>query len=73
MKEVETQMLEHGEKLNRIQQIVEQVCKKQRESGEQHHNISMFKSHFMDTILIIIIVFLVQYFISVWSNNLTKG
>ncbi|XP_011264111.1 oxysterol-binding protein-related protein 8 isoform X2 [Camponotus floridanus] len=72
MKEVETQMLEHGEKLNRIQQIVEQVCKKQRESSEQHHNISMFKS-FMDTILIIIIVFLVQYFISVWSNNPAKG
>ncbi|XP_070167341.1 oxysterol-binding protein-related protein 8 isoform X1 [Polyergus mexicanus] len=71
MKEVESQMLEHGEKLNRIQQIVEQVCKKQRESGEQHHNISMFKS-FMDTILIIIIVFLVQYFISVWNNNPTK-
>jgi len=72
MKEVETQMLEHGEKLNRIQQIVEQVCKKQRESSEQHHNISMFKS-FVDTILIIIIVFLVQYFISVWSNNPTRG
>lgn len=72
MKEVESQMLEHGEKLNRIQQIVEQVCKKQRESGEQHHNISMFKS-FVDTILIIIIVFLVQYFVSVWSNNPTKG
>ncbi|XP_072743844.1 oxysterol-binding protein-related protein 8 isoform X3 [Anoplolepis gracilipes] len=72
MKEVENQMLEHGEKLNRIQQIVEQVCKKQRESGEQHHNISMFKS-FVDTILIIIIVFLVQYFVSVWSNNPNKG
>ncbi|XP_050465657.1 oxysterol-binding protein-related protein 8 isoform X3 [Cataglyphis hispanica] len=72
MKEVENQMLEHGEKLNRIQQIVEQVCKKQRESGEQHHNISMFKS-FVDTILIIIIVFLVQYFVSVWSNNPTNG
>ncbi|KAL6448610.1 hypothetical protein ACFW04_000463 [Cataglyphis niger] len=72
MKEVENQMLEHGEKLNRIQQIVEQVCKKQRESSEQHHNISMFKS-FVDTILIIIIVFLVQYFVSVWNNNPTKG
>lgn len=69
MKEVESQMLEHGEKLNRIQQIVEQVCKKQRESGEQHHNISMFNKSFVDTILIIIIVFLVQYFVSIWSNN----
>ncbi|KAG5320025.1 OSBL5 protein, partial [Acromyrmex heyeri] len=56
MKQVEHQMIEHGEKLNRIQQIVEQVVRKQRESGEQHHNINMFKS-FVDTILIIVIVF----------------
>ncbi|XP_024882325.1 oxysterol-binding protein-related protein 8 isoform X3 [Temnothorax curvispinosus] len=72
MKEVEHQMMEHGEKLNRIQQIVEQVVRKQRESGEQHHNINMFKS-FVDTILIIVIVFSVQYFVNVWNNNPTKG
>ncbi|XP_077268083.1 oxysterol-binding protein-related protein 8 isoform X2 [Temnothorax americanus] len=72
MKEVEHQMMEHGEKLNRIQQIVEQVVRKQRESGEQHHNINMFKS-FVDTVLIIVIVFSVQYFVNVWNNNPTKG
>lgn len=70
MKEVEHQMIEHGEKLNRIQQIVEQVVKKQRESGEQHHN--MFKN-FVDTILIIVIVFSVQYFVNIWNNDPTKG
>ncbi|XP_071560640.1 oxysterol-binding protein-related protein 8 isoform X3 [Temnothorax nylanderi] len=72
MKEVEHQVIEHGEKLNRIQQIVEQVVRKQRESGEQHHNINMFKS-FVDTILIIVIVFSVQYFVNVWNNDRTKG
>lgn len=72
MKGVEHQMIEHSEKLNRIQQIVEQVVKKQRESGEQHHNINMFKS-FVDTILIIVIVFSVQYFVNIWSNDSTKN
>ena len=72
MKQVEHQMIEHGEKLNRIQQIVEQVVRKQRESGEQHHNINMFKS-FVDTILIIIIVFSVQYFLNIWHNDPTKN
>ncbi|XP_018361280.1 PREDICTED: oxysterol-binding protein-related protein 8 isoform X4 [Trachymyrmex cornetzi] len=71
MKQVEHQMIEHGEKLNRIQQIVEQVVRKQRESGEQHHNINMFKS-FVDTILIIVIVFSVQYFLNIWHNDPTK-
>lgn len=71
MKQVDNQMLHHGEKLNRIQQIVEQIAKKQRESGEQHHSINMSKS-FIDTILIVIIVFFVQYFISLWKNNSTK-
>ncbi|XP_018308688.1 oxysterol-binding protein-related protein 8 isoform X4 [Mycetomoellerius zeteki] len=71
MKQVEHQMIEHGEKLNRIQQIVEQVVRKQRESGEQHHTINMSKS-FVDTILIIVIVFSVQYFLNIWHNDPTK-
>jgi len=72
MKQVEHQMIEHGEKLNRIQQIVEQVVRKQRESGEQHHNMNMFKS-FIDTMLIIVIVFSVQYFLNIYNNDPTKG
>ncbi|XP_012539363.1 oxysterol-binding protein-related protein 8 isoform X3 [Monomorium pharaonis] len=72
MKGIEHQTIEHGEKLNRIQLIVEQVVRKQRESGEQHHNMNMFKS-FMDTILIIVIVFSVQYFVNIWNNDPTKG
>ncbi|XP_011701289.1 PREDICTED: oxysterol-binding protein-related protein 8 isoform X1 [Wasmannia auropunctata] len=70
MKQMEHQIIEHGEKLNRIQQIVEQVVKKQRESGE-HHNINMFKS-FVDTILIIVIVFFVQYCLNIWNNDPIK-
>lgn len=65
-------MLEHGEKLNRIQHIVEQIARKQREHGEQHHNINMFKS-FIDAVIVIIIVFSVQYFTNAWSHDFTKG
>ncbi|XP_020295201.1 oxysterol-binding protein-related protein 8 isoform X4 [Pseudomyrmex gracilis] len=72
IKEVENQMLEHGEKLARIQQIVEQVARKQREFGEQHHNPTTFKS-VADTILIVIILFSVQYFVSMWNISPTKG
>ncbi|XP_011867065.1 PREDICTED: oxysterol-binding protein-related protein 8 isoform X2 [Vollenhovia emeryi] len=68
MKGIEHQMIDHGEKLNRIQLIVEQVVRKQRESGEQHHNINMFKS-FVETLLIIVIVFCVQYFVNIWNND----
>ncbi|EZA48860.1 Oxysterol-binding protein-related protein [Ooceraea biroi] len=56
IKEMESQMLEHNEKLIRIQQIVEQVARKQRESSDHYHSINIFKS-FLDTMLIIIIVF----------------
>ncbi|XP_011347678.1 oxysterol-binding protein-related protein 8 isoform X2 [Ooceraea biroi] len=72
IKEMESQMLEHNEKLIRIQQIVEQVARKQRESSDHYHSINIFKS-FLDTMLIIIIVFSVQYFVSIWNNDLTKG
>lgn len=65
-------MLEHGDRLNRIQHILEQLAIKQREQGDQHHSISMLKS-FIDTILVIIIVFSVQYFVKIWTDEPSGG
>ncbi|XP_043512422.1 oxysterol-binding protein-related protein 8 isoform X4 [Frieseomelitta varia] len=72
IKDVERQMLEHGDRLNRIQHILEQLAIKQREQGDQHHSISMLKS-FIDTILVIIIVFSVQYFVKIWTDEPSGG
>ncbi|XP_014468770.1 PREDICTED: oxysterol-binding protein-related protein 8 isoform X3 [Dinoponera quadriceps] len=72
IKEVEHQMLEHGEKLNRIQHIVEQVAKKQREYAELQHNKNLFKS-FLDVVFILIIVFFTFYFANIWIRDSNKG
>ncbi|CAK9823249.1 Oxysterol-binding protein-related protein 8, partial [Anthophora retusa] len=40
IKEIERQVLEYGDRLNRIQHILEQLAIKQREQGDQHHTIS---------------------------------
>lgn len=65
-------MLEYGNKLNRIQHIVEQLAIRQREQGDQHHSISMFKS-FIDTVVVIVIVFTVQYFLKIWNEEPSGG
>ncbi|XP_076674874.1 oxysterol-binding protein-related protein 8 isoform X2 [Andrena cerasifolii] len=72
IKEVERQMLEYGDKLNHIQHVIEQLARKQREQGDQHHSISMLKS-FIDTILVIVIVFSVQYFVKIWNEEPSGG
>ncbi|EFN83933.1 Oxysterol-binding protein-related protein 8 [Harpegnathos saltator] len=72
IKEVEHQMLEHGEKLNRIQYIVEQTAKKQREYAELQHNKSFLKSC-VDIIFILITFFFMLYFANIWIRNSTKG
>ncbi|XP_015435808.1 PREDICTED: oxysterol-binding protein-related protein 8 isoform X1 [Dufourea novaeangliae] len=72
VKDVERRMLEYGEKLNRIQYITEQHAIRQREQGEHHHTISMLKS-FIDTILVIVIVFFVQYFVKIWNEEPSGG
>ncbi|XP_076160110.1 oxysterol-binding protein-related protein 8 isoform X2 [Ptiloglossa arizonensis] len=72
IKEVERQMVEYGEKLNRIQYIIEQLAIRQREQGDQNHSISMLKN-FIDTILVIVIVFFVQYFVKIWSKEPSGG
>lgn len=65
-------MFEYGDKLNRIQHVIEQLARKQREQGDQHHSISMLKS-FIDTILVIVIVFSVQYFVKIWNEEPSGG
>ncbi|XP_076386413.1 oxysterol-binding protein-related protein 8 isoform X5 [Megachile rotundata] len=72
IKEVERQMMEYGDKLNRIQHILEQLAIRQREQADQHHSISMLKS-FIDTILVIVIVFSVQYFVKIWNEEPNGG
>lgn len=72
MKDVERQMLQYGEKLNRIQHIIEQLAIRQREQGDQHHTISMLKN-FIDTILVVVIVLSVQYFAKIWTAEPSGG
>lgn len=64
-------MIEYGDKLNHVQHILEQLVIKQREQSDQHHSIIMLKN-FIDTILVIIIVFSVQYFVKIWTDE-TSG
>ncbi|XP_014615035.1 PREDICTED: oxysterol-binding protein-related protein 8 isoform X4 [Polistes canadensis] len=67
-KDIENQISEYGEKLNRIQHLIEQLAVRQRAQIEQQHHINVFKS-FLDTILVIVVVFLVQYFMKVWNTG----
>ncbi|XP_032676276.1 oxysterol-binding protein-related protein 8 isoform X3 [Odontomachus brunneus] len=71
IKEVEHQMLEHSEKLNRIQHIVEQVAKKQREYAELQRNKNLFKN-FMDVVFILITAFFTSYLANIFRDS-TKG
>ncbi|XP_017886101.1 oxysterol-binding protein-related protein 8 isoform X2 [Ceratina calcarata] len=72
IKDLDRQMLEYGNKLNRVQHIVEQLAIRQREQGDQHHSINMMKN-FIDTILVIVIVFSVQYFVKIWNDEPSGG
>ncbi|XP_043673030.1 oxysterol-binding protein-related protein 8 isoform X1 [Vespula pensylvanica] len=70
-KDIENQLSEYGEKLNRIQHLIEQLAVRQRAQIEQHH-INVLKS-FMDIILVIVVVFLMQYFMKVWNTGLNTS
>ncbi|KAK2575022.1 hypothetical protein KPH14_008769 [Odynerus spinipes] len=72
MKDVENQISEYGEKINHVQHLIEQLAVRQRAQIEQQHHINVIKS-FLDTILVIIVVFLVQYFMKVWNAEPSKG
>ncbi|XP_043495977.1 oxysterol-binding protein-related protein 8 isoform X1 [Polistes fuscatus] len=67
-KDIENQISEYSEKLNRIQHLIEQLAVRQRAQIEQQHHINVFKS-FLDTILVIVVVFLVQYFMKIWNTG----
>ncbi|XP_046825193.1 oxysterol-binding protein-related protein 8 isoform X2 [Vespa crabro] len=67
-KDIDNQLSEYGEKLNRIQHLIEQLAVRQRAQIEQQHHINVLKS-FLDTILVIVVVFLVQYFMKIWNTG----
>lgn len=68
IKEVESQMIEQGEKLNRIQRSLEQLAIRQRTQREQNSNSNILRSS-IDTIIVIAIVFFVQYIIKFFSHS----
>lgn len=68
IKEVECQVLEHGEKLNRIQRMLEQLAIRQRGQRDQNVSSSVLKNC-VDTLIVIVVVFFVQYFMKLWNRN----
>lgn len=68
IKEIESQILEQNEKLDRIQRMLEQLGMRQRTQREQNYNTNMMKN-FVDTIIVIVVVFFVQYIMKIWARN----
>lgn len=68
IKEIENQVLEQNEKLDRIQRMLEQLAMRQRTQREQSYNTNMMKN-FVDTIIVIVVVFFVQYIMKLWARN----
>ncbi|XP_015121119.1 oxysterol-binding protein-related protein 8 isoform X5 [Diachasma alloeum] len=68
IKEVESRMLQQGEQLNRIQRTLEQLVIRQRGQKESSYNANMMKN-FMDTVIVIVVVFFVQYIFKMWNRN----
>lgn len=67
MKQMEGQMFDHGEKLGRIQRAMEQLAARQRINRDQN-NTNMLKN-FVDTLIVIVVVFFVQYFLKIWNRE----
>ncbi|XP_043462692.1 oxysterol-binding protein-related protein 8 isoform X3 [Leptopilina heterotoma] len=73
VKGMEDRLTEHSEKLNQIQRLIEQLAIRQRGLRDNQNNINMLKN-FIDTFIVIVVVFFVQYFIKVWNGSAeTKG
>ncbi|XP_063988717.1 oxysterol-binding protein-related protein 8 isoform X3 [Diachasmimorpha longicaudata] len=68
IKEVESRMLQQGEQLNRIQRTLEQLAIRQRSQKESSYNANMVKN-FVDTVIVIVVVFFVQYIFKMWNRN----
>ncbi|XP_043268803.1 oxysterol-binding protein-related protein 8 isoform X3 [Venturia canescens] len=72
IKEMEVRMMEHGEKLNRIQRTLEQLAVRQRLQRDNNYNTNMLKN-FIDTMIVIVVVFFVQYLIKIWNRDNTDN
>ena len=73
MKGLEERLSDHSEKLNQIQRLIEQMAIRQRGQMENQNNTNIFKN-FIDTFIVIVVVFFVQYVIKVWTGPAeTKG
>ncbi|XP_012280377.1 oxysterol-binding protein-related protein 8 isoform X3 [Orussus abietinus] len=73
IKEMENRMIDHGEKLNRMQRLLEQLAIRQRDLKEQS-GVGLTRNIF-DTIIVIIAVFFVQFISKFWGSEtgVTKG
>ena len=73
VKGMENRLSDHSEKLNQIQRLIEQIAIRQRGLRDYQNNVNIFKN-FIDTFIIIVVVFFVQYVIKVWTGSSeTKG
>lgn len=61
-------MAEHGEKLNRIQHIVEQLAIKQRDQKNNVSDVKLSRS-LMDTGIVVAVIFVIQYILKLWSDR----
>lgn len=50
--------------------MLEQLAMRQRTQREQSYNTNMMKN-FVDTVIVIVVVFFVQYLMKIWSRNNT--
>ncbi|XP_015591922.1 oxysterol-binding protein-related protein 8 isoform X2 [Cephus cinctus] len=72
VKEMEAHLGEHNEKLTRIQRSIEQLALRQRGQREQNYNVGMSRN-FIDTIVVILVVFVVQYIMKFWNGVSSNG
>ncbi|KAK0183373.1 hypothetical protein PV327_001422 [Microctonus hyperodae] len=71
IKEVENQVSILDQKLNHIQRVLEQLTIRQRGQREPSYNSNMMKN-FIDTVIVIVVVFFVQYIMRIGYRNDTN-
>ncbi|KAK0092849.1 hypothetical protein PV326_000457 [Microctonus aethiopoides] len=71
IKEVENQVSILDQKLNHIQRVLEQLTIRQRGQREPSYNNNMMKN-FIDTVIVIVVVFFVQYIMRIGYRNDTN-
>lgn len=72
IKEVENQVSILDQKLNHIQRVLEQLTIRQRGQREPSYNNNMMKN-FIDTVIVIVVVFFVQYIMRIGYRNDTNS